>query len=279
MMNKQSYISDELYRKFRAALLLSGDDEQSVLSELITQYANTIFSSELAKQPNKDLTVSNQNTNDFVSEEEQKQLFIRWFESLMRNGKPYKSTTISGYVSRIEHACQNEAFSEIAVKNLFAIKDLIQFTDIKDKIKSCAGYSEFDAKAHNGFTAALRKYEEFLRFQAYGSAVQTFSTQRHSEYKRSNIHRWTMKEDEICCKRFLECYVLDKSSVDFVKFIRALLKEVPEVSEGSLRMKIQNVKYLSMREGLKDTSTIKPLRQYSMQCEQAFKKTVLELGL
>ena len=58
-----------------------------------------------------------------------------------------------------------------------------------------------------------------------------------------------------------------------------LSKEVPEVSEGSLRMKIQNVKYLSMRGKLKDTASIKPLSQYSMQCERAFEKTVAELGI
>lgn len=278
-MSKHIIVCDEIYRKFQAALLLTGDEEQSVLSELIKQYANNAFSGALDKQSNKAVTEDNQEVKGAASEEEQKRLFINWFRSITRNGKPYNPVTISGYAGRIENACQNKAFSEIPVKNLFSITSLTQFLDIQDRIKSCEGYEEFDSKSHNGFTAALRKYEEFLSFQATGNTVQSPSTHMPYSYKRSNIHRWTMEEDEICCKRFLEYYVVKKSAMDIVQFLQMLSKEVPEVSEGSLRMKIQNVKYLSMRVKLEDTASIKPLSQYSMQCERAFEKTALELGL
>lgn len=278
-MSKSIIVCDEIYRKFQAALMLTGDEEQSVLSELITQYANNAFSGALDKESNKSVTEDNQEVIGTASEEEQKRLFINWFRSLTRNGKLYNPVTISGYAGRIENACQNEVFSEIPVKNLFSITSITQFLEIKDRIKSCEGYEEFDSKSHNGFTAALRKYEEFLSFQASGNTVQSPSTQTPHSYKRTNIHRWTLEEDEICCRRFIEYYVVKKSAMHITQFFQMLSKEVPEVSEGSLRMKIQNVKYLSMRGKLEDTASIKPLSQYSMQCERAFKKTVSDLGI
>ena len=165
------------------------------------------------------------------------------------------------------------------MNNLFAITNLAEFTSIQKQIKSCTGYAEFDAKSHNGFTAALRKYEEFLKFQASGNSSVSPSPETRSYTTASNVHRWTMEEDEICCRRFLEYYVINKSNVDTVQFLQTLAKEVPDVSEGSLRMKIQNIKYLTVRAGLKDSSTLKWLSQYSMQCEKAFNKTLQDLKI
>lgn len=88
-----------------------------------------------------------------------------------------------------------------------------------------------------------------------------------------------MEEDMICCRRFLENYVVNKTNIDTVQFLKMLAKEVPAVSEGSLRMKIQNVKYLSVRAGLKDTLPLKWLSQYSMQCERAFYQVLREMNI
>jgi len=98
-------------------------------------------------------------------------------------------------------------------------------------------------------------------------------------FQTSSVHRWTLEEDLICCKRFLEVYVIEKRDMDTVSFLQSLAKEVPEVSEGSLRMKIQNIKYLTTHAGLDDSSLITSLGPGSMQCERAFQETLEELDL
>ncbi|MGN1117731.1 MAG: hypothetical protein ACI4RU_03895 [Acutalibacteraceae bacterium] len=277
-MSKQINISEDNYKKFQAALLLTGEEEAVVINRLINKYTNTVFEKVLKKNTTEDF----QNEKSAVvriTEKEQKQLFVKWFQSLTRNGKAYNPVTISGYTGRIENACSDPVFETVPVNNLFTITELKEFISIKKQIISCAGYAEFDAKSHNGFTAALKKYEDFLRFQASDDYFQNSSSQPDLLYHKSNIHRWTIEEDTICCKKFLEYYVINQSDMDIVQFLRMLAKEVPNVPEGSLRMKIQNIKFLSKQAGFKDTSTIKWLSQYSSQCKKAFEKAVMELGI
>ena len=75
-----------------------------------------------------------------------------------------------------------------------------------------------------------------------------------------------------CCEEFFKTYVVDKSSKDIGSFLNELGKKVPAVSLGSLRMKIQNIKYLAEQDRLNDTCVIAPLSKYSSQCEAAFEK-------
>ena len=280
MMRGQFNIDDNTYKKFQAALMLTGGDEETVLRRLLNNYIHKVFESAMGKN-----TPEEQQTNEQIAVEksvnanEQKQLFVNWFRNLTRNGKAYNPVTISGYAGRIENACKDATFAEVPVKNLFTITDLAEFTSVHKQIVNCSGYTEFDAKSHNGFTAALKKYEEFLRFQASGNPVTFPSPEVRSYTPSSSIHRWTLEEDEICCKRFLECYVMNKSNLDTVQFLQMLAKEVPDVPEGSLRMKIQNIKYLTVQAGLEDSSTIKGLSQYSMQCERTFNKAIHELKI
>ena len=279
-MSKQIVIDDDSYKKFQAALLLTGEDEETVLRELLNKYIHKVFVDAMEKNAQEEQHLNTQvAVANAVTTNEQKKLFTNWFRSLTRNGKAYNPVTISGYTGRIENACKDPIFAEVPVNNLFTITNLAEFTSIQKQIKCCTGYAEFDAKSHNGFTAALRKYEEFLKFQASGNSSVSPSPETHSYTTASNIHRWTMEEDEICCRRFLEYYVINKSNVDTVQFLQMLSKEVPDVSEGSLRMKIQNIKYLTVRAGLKDSSALKWLSQYSMQCEKAFNKTLQDLKI
>ena len=279
-MSKFLVINDETFKKFQAALILMGDDEEIVLRELLNEYIHKAFESVMKKNiPDEQHANTKVDDAKVISASEQKQLFTNWFRSLTRNGKAYNPVTISGYAGRIENACNDPVFSAIPVKNLFTINNLAEFISLQKQIKGCSGYAEFDAKSHNGFTAALRKYEEFLKLQESGDSVVSLSPKVRSYKPSSNIHRWTMEEDEICCKRFLEYYVIDKSNIDIVQFLKIIAKEVPDVSEGSLRMKIQNIKYLTVQAGLKDTASIKWLSQYSMQCEKAFNKALQELKL
>lgn len=92
----------------------------------------------------------------------QQSLFIAWFKEQLYRGRPYNPVTISGYAGRIESACNDPAFDSIEPKNLFEIEDYDEFLKIRDQIMSCAGFKVFDAKSHNGFTAALNKYADFL---------------------------------------------------------------------------------------------------------------------
>ena len=273
-MSKQVNINEEVYKKFQAALMLTGEEEESVLNELINNYSISAFEKAMGRS-----LISEHETNSDSTAKEQKQLFVNWFRNLSRNGRPYNPVTISGYTGRIENACSDSVFAEVPVDNLFEITDLSEFVEIQKQLKACNGYFEYDAKSHNGFTAALKKYEDFLRFQSGGSFLVPMYKTTASYPQQSSVHRWTMEEDLICCKQFLEYYVVKKSNIEIIQFLKMLSVKVPDVSEGSLRMKIQNIKYLSVSAGFSDSAAIKWLSQYSVQCEKAFKQAVKELNL
>ncbi|MBR2132575.1 MAG: hypothetical protein IJ955_08635 [Oscillospiraceae bacterium] len=163
----QVNVHEDIYKKLQAALLLTGEHEDTVLNRLIEEYAHNVFTEIIAKGA---ITVPVEPRTEpkpvnHTSAIEQKKLFISWFRGLTRNGKTYNPVTISGYAGRVENACSDPSFASVPVNNLFTITDLTQFMHLQKQIKECAGYAEFDAKCHNGFTAALKKYEEFLRFQ------------------------------------------------------------------------------------------------------------------
>lgn len=279
-MSKYFIIDDESYKKFQAALMLTGEDEDVVLRELIEKYTHNVFESVIGNTTKEKQDINNKaNAVTTINADEQKQLFTNWFRSLTRNGKPYNPVTISGYTGRIEKACKDPIFATVPVDNLFTITELNQFISIQEQIKGCTGYAEFDSKSHNGFTASLKKYEEFLKFQASGNSVVVPFIETRSYHQTSTVHRWTMQEDEICCRRFLEYYVVKRSNLDTVSFLQMLAKEVPDVPEGSLRMKIQNIKYLTEQEGISDTSNFKRLNSYSKQNKEAFYKALKGLNI
>ncbi|MBR2895827.1 MAG: hypothetical protein IKC03_09270 [Oscillospiraceae bacterium] len=168
-MDMQVNVHADIYKKFQAALLLTDEHEDTVLNRLLEDYAHNVFtevltkrtitvSTEITQEP-KPITVNN------TTAIEQKKLFVSWFRGLTRNGKAYNPVTISGYAGRIENACSDSVFASVPVNNLFTVTDLTQFMHFQKQIKESTGYAEFDAKCHNGLTAALKKYEEFLKFQ------------------------------------------------------------------------------------------------------------------
>lgn len=280
-MGRQVIVDEESYKKFQAALMLTAEDETLVLSRLLSEYAHNVFAGVVSGNQDTEAPAA-QNAGPAVTEvdeSQQKKSFVTWFRGLTRNGKAYNPVTISGYAGRIENACKEAAFSSVPITNLFGITDLADFLDVQKQLKACTGYAEFDAKVHNGLTAALKKYEEFLRFQADGLSVMDMPMMPQPYFQTSTVHRWTMEEDLTCCERFLQVYVVEKSDIDTVSFLQSLAKEVPEVSEGSLRMKIQNIKYLTKQAGLDDSSSITSLGPGSMQCERAFKLILEDLGL
>ncbi len=278
-MGRQVIVDEESYKKFQAALMLTAEEEELVLSRLISEYAHNVFAGVVSGNNGTEAQAAQHASVTEADESEQKKSFVNWFRGLTRNGKAYNPVTISGYAGRIENACKEAAFASVPISNLFGITDLTDFLDVQKQLKECAGYAEFDAKVHNGFTAALKKYEEFLRFQANGLSVLDMPMMPQPYFQTSTVHRWTMEEDLICCKRFLQVYVIEKSDMDTVSFLQSLAKEVPEVSEGSLRMKIQNIKHLASLEGLENSSLITSLGPGSMQCKSALKQAMEELDL
>ena len=92
-------------------------------------------------------------------------------------------------------------------------------------------------------------------------------------------HRWTIEEDALCCRRFFEEYVIQRSSVELQIFAQCLKRELPDISVGSLRMKTQNIQQLCMEFGIKSSLQAKPLSQYSQQNRRAFIQVKKEFGL
>ena len=84
------------------------------------------------------------------------------------------------------------------------------------------------------------------------------------------MHRWTYEEDLFCCERYVENYIKNHYDVSAQHFIYELGVELKAISEGSLRMKVQNIKQIVLEENLYDSLNISPLSKYSRQCKQAF---------
>lgn len=92
-------------------------------------------------------------------------------------------------------------------------------------------------------------------------------------------HIWTMEEDELCCRKYLELYVIAHSNKGLYQFVEELSAIMPEISKGSLRMKTQNIKQLCIEHCIPDSLTVKPLSQYSKQNATAFNKVLTDLRL
>ena len=91
-------------------------------------------------------------------------------------------------------------------------------------------------------------------------------------------HRWTFEEDEICCRRYVEEYVIKKSNLEIKEFINILNKSLEEVERLSIRMKIQNIKGILKMLEVEDSGEISLLSNWSKQNEKALKK-VLKLKI
>ena len=92
-------------------------------------------------------------------------------------------------------------------------------------------------------------------------------------------HRWTMEEDVYCCRRYVEQYVIKKSSMEFLTFLKQLDNELEDVQQGSIRMKIQNIKQVLMELEVEDTLVVSPLKQYSKQNRKAMEEVLKEMNI
>ena len=92
-------------------------------------------------------------------------------------------------------------------------------------------------------------------------------------------HMWTYLENEICCRRYLQIYVVEHSDLSCSDFVRQLKKELPHLKETSLRRKISNIKYLANEARLSDSMQCMPSANYSADNKKAFNALLREYGL
>jgi len=259
-------IDRKLYNKFQAAMTFQEKDENEVVNNLIAEYLKNLLNNTTAKDASADegqkITSKKANKVDPYS---QKRRFVEWFKQQTYQDRPYNPVTISGYTGRIEHACQSKGFSSISTKNLFEIADIESFRAIRSQIEKCDGFNAVNTETHNGFTAALNMYDRFLRYTSGDDSVSAANAS-----PTPNSHRWTYSEDELCCKRYFETFVIKKNTIDLTRFAELLHKELPDISIGSLKMKAQNIKYLCDELKIPNSLVAKSLSQYSAQSKKAF---------
>ena len=99
----QININEDSYKKLKASLMLTGEDEEVVLERLINQYAHATFEKAMEKNTPEVKTQQAIAQTTSMTNIEQKQAFVKWFRRLKRkNGDHYNLVTISGYAGRIE---------------------------------------------------------------------------------------------------------------------------------------------------------------------------------
>ena len=92
-------------------------------------------------------------------------------------------------------------------------------------------------------------------------------------------HNWTYEENEICCRRYLENYVLRNSGLSMSTFAKRLKQEMPQLKETSIKNKISNIRYLSLNAGLADSMCCAPLANCSADNVAAFNALLREFHL
>ncbi|MBO7053513.1 MAG: hypothetical protein J6W27_03720 [Alphaproteobacteria bacterium] len=85
-------------------------------------------------------------------------------------------------------------------------------------------------------------------------------------------HRWTYEEDKFCVEKYFEHYVWHTKIGNVINEIQ---HQYPHLKEGSVRMKIQNIKYLINEQGnIQDTCPLNPLENASQQNRRAFNEVI-----
>ena len=92
-------------------------------------------------------------------------------------------------------------------------------------------------------------------------------------------HEWTYQENEICCKRYLEHFVLTHSGLSASELVRLIKAELPHLKENSIRRKISNIKFLSTEAHLDDSMTCAASSNCSNDNKKAFQSLLQEYGI
>ena len=92
-------------------------------------------------------------------------------------------------------------------------------------------------------------------------------------------HRWTYAENEVCCRHYLEQYVLHCGDLSVSAFVRLLKQELPQLKENSIRRKVHNIRHLSLEAKLNDSMKCTAESNCSSDNRKAFYTLLSEYGL
>jgi hypothetical protein len=92
-------------------------------------------------------------------------------------------------------------------------------------------------------------------------------------------HRWTYEENKTCCRIFIETYITNCTDCPIDALAAKILTIYPHIKYSSIKMNLQNIKRICLDYGIKDSSTISPLDNYSNQNLQAMKEELLAVGI
>ena len=91
-------------------------------------------------------------------------------------------------------------------------------------------------------------------------------------------HRWSFEEDLLCARAYF-AHVADPSPYKKIgEVVHNLSLRLPDITPGSIKMKLQNLKAISIDRGFDDGLSIKPLDQYSLQSMRAHAQAWREMG-
>lgn len=88
---------------------------------------------------------------------------------------------------------------------------------------------------------------------------------------------WNYEDDLVCCREYLRFALGETAAKSIRSLIEDLAVKLPHISKGSLRMKLQNIKQISVELNLNDGVQLSPLDQYSVQSKRAFKQAIQEI--
>ncbi len=89
-------------------------------------------------------------------------------------------------------------------------------------------------------------------------------------------HKWTYEEDLICARAYIAFVLSTDSEKSEKEMIHNLTLALKSISEGSIRMKIQNFKAISKDLHFEDGVKVTSLSQYSRQSQRAYAQAVKE---
>lgn len=95
----------------------------------------------------------------------------------------------------------------------------------------------------------------------------------------SQKHRWTYDEDKTCCRIFIETYIINHTHCPIDTLATEILTIYPNIKFSSVKMKLQNIKRICLDYGIKDSSTISPLDNYSNQNFCAMRESLQQIGI
>ena len=110
-------------------------------------------------------------------------------------------------------------------------------------------------------------------------AQPTIATPQNRTITSSQKHRWTFEEDKTCCCIFIETYVINHTYCSLDSLATKILSIYPNMKFSSVKMKLQNIKRICLDYGIKDSSTISPLDNYSNQNLRAMKEVLRAVGI